>query len=126
MSSKPVITSPFGDHIGIELVDRGDGLAHCRVLLKDHHLNNGGRVHGGVLTSLADTTAGVAVKTLRPEGKSSATSDLSISFIRPPAGETLEAFAEVIHAGQRLFRTEVSVFSADKLVARVSATFMIL
>ena len=82
-------------------------------------------MHGGVLTSLADTTAGVAVRTIRPEGKLSATTDLSISFIRPPQGDSLEAVAEVIHAGKRLFRTEISVFSADKLVAKANATFMI-
>ena len=66
-----------------------------------------------------------AVRTVRPKGKLSATTDLSIAFIRPPQGDSLEAVAEVIHAGKRLFRTEISVFSADKLVAKANATFMI-
>ena len=81
--------SPFGAMIGIEFAEAGQGKAHCRIRLQDHHRNNGGRVHGGVLTALADTAAGVAVRTVRPEGKSSATSDLNIAFIRPPQGETL-------------------------------------
>ncbi|HIF85586.1 MAG TPA: PaaI family thioesterase [Gammaproteobacteria bacterium] len=125
MNDTEISMSPFGSFLGIEITEFSAGKARCRVELKDHHLNNGGRVHGGLLTSLADTTAGVAVRTVRPEGKLSATTDLSVAFIRPPQGDSLEAVAEVIHAGKRLFRTEISVFSADKLVARTNATFMI-
>ena len=95
-------SSPYGDFLGIEIVEAAQGLSLCRLTLQDHHMNTGGRVHGGVLTSLADTAAGVAVRSVRPEGKLSATTDLSISFIRPPLGEVLEAKAQVIHAGKRL------------------------
>jgi uncharacterized protein (TIGR00369 family) len=117
--------SPFGNHLGIELISTGDGKAVCAVQLKPFHLNNGGRVHGGVLTSLADTAAGVAVRSKRPDGKLSATTDLSIAFIRPPTGDRLLATAEVIHAGKRLFRTEISIHCDEKLIAKTSATFMI-
>ena len=117
--------SPYGDFLGIKIEEFSGGNARCSLELKNHHLNNGGRVHGGVLTSLADTAAGVAVRSVRPEGKASATTDLSIAFIRPPTGNSLLALAEVIHAGRRLFRTEISVFSEEKLVARTNATFMI-
>lgn len=124
MSDLP--TSPFGAFLGIQMLEAKDGKSHCRIVLQDHHMNNGGRVHGGVLTSLADTAAGMAVRTVRPEGSHAATTDLSIAFIRPPTGDTLEARAEVIHAGRRLFRAEISVLSAEKLVARTTATFMII
>jgi acyl-coenzyme A thioesterase PaaI-like protein len=40
-------------------------------------------------------------------------------------GKTLEAHAEVIHAGKRLFRTEISVYSDEKLIAKTNATFML-
>lgn len=104
MAQEKLSMSPYGEFLGIEIGEYDAGKARCTVNLKDHHLNTGGRVHGGVLTSLADTAAGVAVRSVRAEGKLSATTDLSISFIRPPMGESLEAFAEVIHAGKRLFR----------------------
>ena len=117
--------SPYGKFLGIELIDFAEGQATCAIELKDCHFNNGGRVHGGVLSSLADTAAGAAVRSVRPEGKLSATIDLSISFIRPPAGNTLVAKAEVIHAGKTLFRCEISIYSKEKLVAKTNATFMI-
>lgn len=121
----PLVSSPFAEFIGIRVLDAVAGSARCQITLADHHRNNGGRVHGGVLTALADTTAGLAVRTLRPEDKQSATTDLSIAFIRPPLGPTITAEATVIHAGRRLFRVEISLTSADKLVARTTATFML-
>ncbi len=117
--------SPFGDFIGIEIETYAEGHARCSLKLAPHHMNNGGRVHGGVLTALADTTAGMAVRSVRPTGTQTATTDLSIAFIRPPAGELLIAEAKVIHAGKRLLRTEISVSCENKLVARTYATFMI-
>ena len=117
--------SPYGAFIGISIDDFSEGKVTCSVALRDHHLNNGGRVHGGVLTSLADTAAGAAVRTVRPEGKLTATTDLSISFIRPPVGNQLVAVAEVLHAGKRLFRVEIEIFCLEKLVAKTNATFML-
>ena len=125
MSEVKLPMSPYGDFLGIEILEAAAGKSVCHLELKAHHMNTGGRVHGGVLTSLTDTAAGVAVRSVRPEGKSSATTDLSISFIRPPLGKTIEAHAEVIHAGKRLFRTEICVYSDEKLVAKTNATFMI-
>ena len=47
-------------------------------------------------------------------------------------GDRLEAEAEVLHAGKRLYRVEISVFSMTagesetrKLVAKCNATFML-
>lgn len=117
--------SPYGAFLGIQIRRCAEGKATCSIELKDHHLNNGGRVHGGVLSSLADTAAGAAVRSARPEGRFSATTDQSISFIRPPKGDTLIAEAAVIHAGRRLFRCEISIHSEDKLVARSNCTFMV-
>ena len=124
MIDKPPL-SPYGAFIGISIDDFSEGKVTCSVALRDHHLNNGGRVHGGVLTSLADTAAGAAVRTVRPEGKLTATTDLSISFLRPPVGNQLVAVAEVLHAGKRLFRVEIEIFCLEKLVAKTNATFML-
>lgn len=121
----PLVSSPFAEFIGITVLSAEAGKARCHITLQDHHLNNGGRVHGGVLTALADTAAGLAVRTLRPEGQQSATTDLSIAFIRPPVGPCITADAAVIHAGRRLYRVEISLLSDDKLVARTTATFML-
>jgi uncharacterized protein (TIGR00369 family) len=125
MNEVELTMSSYGNFLGIRIVEAAAGKSVCHLELKGHHMNTGGRVHGGVLTSLADTAAGIAVRSIRPKGKSSATTDLSISFIRPPLGKIIEAHAEVIHAGKRLFRTEISVLSDGKLIAKTNATFML-
>lgn len=125
MTNTGLPMSPFGDFLGIQIDEYGEGVAQCSLLLCSHHMNAGGRVHGGVLTSLADTAAGVAVRSVRPEGKLSATTDLSIAFIRPPLGDSLVASAKVLHAGSRLFRTEIAIHCENKLIAKTTATFMI-
>ncbi len=132
LEPKKLVMSPYGTFMGIALDSFGEGEAVCSIALQDQHYNAGGRVHGGVLMSLADTVAGVAVRSLRPEGAASATTDLNISFIRPPMGDRLEAKAAVLHQGKRLYRVEISVFCSDteisaetQLVARCNATFMI-
>jgi acyl-CoA thioesterase len=111
MNEVELTMSPYGNFLGIRIVEAAAGKSVCHLELKGHHMNTGGRVHGGVLTSLADTAAGIA--------------DLSISFIRRPLGKIIEAHAEVIHAGKRLFRTEISVLSDGKLIAKTNATFML-
>lgn len=121
----PLTMSPFGLLVGIELVECSAGRARCQINLTARHMNTGGRVHGGVLSTLADTTAGLAVRTIRPEDKASATTDLNIAFIRPPEGNTIEATAEVIYAGKRLYRVEINLLCDDKLIARSNATFML-
>ena len=52
----------------MSIVHHAEGFAVCEMQLRPEFMNTGGRVHGGVLTSLADTAAGVAVRTIRPEG----------------------------------------------------------
>ena len=118
--------SPFAAFIGISIDEFSKGRVRCSVNLLEHHMNNGGRVHGGVLTSVAETAAGAAVRTLRPEGMLTATTDLSISFIRPPTSDELTAIAEVIHAGKSLYRVEIGIFCSDKLAAKTNATFMLI
>ena len=122
--AKPPL-SPYRAFIGVCIDDCGKGTANCSLDVKGHHFNNGGRLHGGVIASLADTAAGAAVNTVRPVDKFTATTDSSISFIRPPIGKKLVALAEVIHKGKKLFRVEVEIFCKQKLVAKSNLTFMI-
>ena len=118
--------SPFAAFLGISIDEFSEGRVLCSINLCDHHVNNGGRVHGGVLASLADTAAGAAVRTVRPSGTITATTDLSISFIRPPTSNRLIAIAEVIHSGKRLYRAEIGIFCNEKMVAKTNATFMLI
>jgi acyl-CoA thioesterase len=44
----------FAHHVGIELIEAHNGYAKASLAIKEHHLNGVGRVHGGVIFTLAD------------------------------------------------------------------------
>lgn len=124
--------SPFGDFLGIEQIASDDTGLVCRMKLSSNHFNAGGRVHGGALSSLADTAAGLVVRASRPKHSLSATTDLSIAYIRRPLNSCVSAKATLLHAGKRLHRVEIIIVDGDtadfeqaRLVARATATFII-
>lgn len=84
-------------------------------------------MHGGILCDLADATMGVAfVSTLR-RGRSAATVELKINFLRPVWIGRLTARARVVHRGRRLGLIECDVLNeAGRLIARASSTCLVL
>jgi uncharacterized protein (TIGR00369 family) len=116
--------------VGIEFVEARPGEAVCRVLLRDHHLNYNNVVHGGVISSLVDSSAGGAVRTIRSleeiAARPHATSDLHVSYLSAAKGRELRARAKVVRAGRTALFTEVEVTGdGGKLVARGMVTFVI-
>ena len=61
MERTPPSLTPYGAHLGIEIVETGDGTALLRLPLAEHICNRRGVVHGGALASLLDSALGAAV-----------------------------------------------------------------
>lgn len=70
----------FAAHIGIELLDVGEGYAKGRIYLKETYTNIYGGMHGGCTYSLADTLAGIAAASY---GKYVTTIDGSMNYLLP-------------------------------------------
>lgn len=120
----------FWGHIGIEFVEAAEGRAVCRVTLQEHHTNYNEVVHGGVISSLIDSAAGTAIRTLREPheiaGRPHATSDLHVTYLAGARGTELVAEARVLRRTRSAIFAEVDVFDdARRLVARGMATFVI-
>ena len=116
--------------LGIETVAAERGLVTNRVLLREEHLNYNQVVHGGVVSSLIDSAAGGAVRTMRtPEeikARPHATSDLHVAYISPATGAELTAVARVIKAGRTAIFTEDDVTDdRGRTIARGMVTFVI-
>ncbi len=71
----------FIRHLGIELVDVGPGHCETRLQVVPEHLQQHGSVHAGVITTLADHTAGGAARTEVPEGHDVLTIEFKINFL---------------------------------------------
>jgi uncharacterized protein (TIGR00369 family) len=89
--------------------------------------NHSGFVHGGMISTLADSAMGRSLRTLSPGVARAMSFDLKLNFIAAAKiGETLRAVGTVIHAGRRTAVTECRIEGADgRLIATASATFAV-
>lgn len=89
--------------------------------------NSLGVVHGGITTTLIDSTMGSLVNRSLPEGLYAVTTELKMNFIRAAKTGTLRSEAKIIHRGRQLVFLEGSVYDErDRLISHATATFMIL
>lgn len=119
---------PFSVFVGAELTEASSDRVQLRLPIREHHKQNFGFVHGGVISYLADnalTFAG-AIRL----GTSSVTAEMKINYIRPAIGDHLIARAEAISGGrsQAVTRCDVFVVSEgqEKLCAAAQATIVAL
>lgn len=121
---------PHADAMGMTLVEIGEGTAVAKVVYAPHLVGNPetGVVHGGVITSLLDNTAGVAVQTRAWASNPIATLDLRIDYMKPAtAGEDIFAFAECYRVTSSIAFVRGVAYHTDRAdpIAAVTATFML-
>ncbi len=116
---------PFWKFLGIEIVEMSHGYGKLIVRTGEHLTNPYGYTHGGVLSTLADSAAAVAIAgVVRDRGKKFMTVDMNISYISPVTGGVIEAHARTLREG-RIVPAEVDIFNENKLVAKAIATYII-
>jgi acyl-coenzyme A thioesterase 13 len=121
------------DLIGGELDSWEEGRVVMSIKLEDRHMNPGGVLHGGVLTTLMDEATAHAIFTVRGlEGMAEAplaTVDMNVSFLaaaRP--GDELECEARTLRVGRAVAFAEAEVRRRGRgdLVAKGRFTYAIL
>jgi acyl-CoA thioesterase len=113
--------------LGLETVETGEGAATVEMKTTEDMANHSGFVHGGMISTLADSAMGRSLRTLKPGIVRAMSFDLKLNFISAAKpGQTLRATAHVVHAGRRTVVTECRVEGPDgKLVATASGTFSV-
>lgn len=99
-----------------------DGEAQLEMEVGDRHLNPAGTVHGGMLATLVDTTMGAAVGSAI-DGEIPATSQLSLTYLRPGKPGTLLVTARVRKRGESIMVCEADVQQDGKSLVHALATF---
>ena len=113
--------NPYHALIGVELVERGDGHARCRLPVTEKVRGGvAGSVHGGVISALVDIATLSAVSSIVQPGEQMAgTAELSVSYLRPALGDAVFADARVLKKGRTLAVIDVDVTNPDgTLVAK--------
>jgi uncharacterized protein (TIGR00369 family) len=122
-----VRNSPFHQWAGLELVSVGDGLAELSLQLEPHHFNPQGIVHGGIITAIADTSIGLALRSKLRPGLTHRTAQLNVHFLAKGEGNRLIGRGRSLHLGQRMGYGESEVLDVNgQLLARASGTFIVL
>ena len=73
----------FAGRLGVVVEQADDGTARLAFEATDEHLNPAGTVHGGVLATLVDTAMGTAVRSTTGDEDVPATSQLTVTYLRP-------------------------------------------
>jgi uncharacterized protein (TIGR00369 family) len=113
----------FANWIGVKSEGSADGSAELQLDAQDNHLNPAGTVHGGVLATLVDTAMGLAVRSSTDEGEIPATSQLTITYLRPARAGLLSVRAEVRKQGEHLLVCDADVEQDGRPIAHAIATF---
>ncbi len=122
-----VSKSPFHRWAGLELISVGDGRAELAMDLRPHHFNPQGIVHGGIITAVADTAIGLALRSQLGAGLTHRTAQLNVHFLAKGEGNRLVGRGRAIHLGRRMGYGESEVIDGQgRLLARASGTFMVL
>jgi uncharacterized protein (TIGR00369 family) len=116
--------APFITHLGMQLLRIEPGICESALTPRPEHLQQDGVVHAGVVSTLADHTAGAAAATLMGAQHSVLTSEFKIHLLRPARGP-LSCTATVLKPGRMLSVVEAEVRAAGVLVAKFSGTLAI-
>lgn len=92
----------------------------------EHHTNNRGGVHGGVLMTMADFVLGYTTAFAQDPPVRLTTASLTIDFVGAAAvGDWLEGRTEILRVGRTLAFATCFLTVGDTRVARASGTFAV-
>ncbi len=116
---------PFGELIGLEFTELGDGASNCRIEICEKLLNPHGAAHGGVVYSMIDTGMGGALYSKLDPSELCATVEIKVHYFKAVFSGDLECITRLIHKGKRIATLESEVFHQGNLVAKALGTYSI-
>jgi uncharacterized protein (TIGR00369 family) len=120
--------STFHSHwLGLSLDHVGDGEAAVSLDVEPKHRNLMGTLHGGMISTLADTATGIAMGSALEDGQTWTTTSLNVTFLAPGRDGRVTATGRVVKRGRTFGYAEADVADAEgRLIARATATFAIM
>lgn len=123
---KRVEQVPIIETLNMEVPELDTGYCVTRVAHKTSYDGIFNSFHGGMLQTVADTTACLSVLSVAGADAHITTTDMHIRFLAPCIG-TVTAKAKVIKAGRTMCPVSVELFdNANKLVAVSQVNYIIL
>ncbi|MGM0381169.1 MAG: PaaI family thioesterase, partial [bacterium] len=110
----------FAEHVGVEVLEVGEGEARAKLELGSEHLNSLDTVHGAAIFTLADVTfAAVA----HVPGRQAPGIQVSVNYFRAISEGTLVARGEIVHDHPKLATYRVEIKNEEEeLIADFEGT----
>ncbi|PRZ44357.1 uncharacterized protein (TIGR00369 family) [Antricoccus suffuscus] len=126
---RSVVDNPLSKLLGLTEPEFVDGRVVATFAVRDEHTNSGGMVHGGVLLTLADSTATHAANLANCDesgnGPRMITLGLNASMLGNQRGGELRVESTIVRAGRRLTVVQTQILgNDDKLLVEVSSTHL--
>jgi uncharacterized protein (TIGR00369 family) len=100
----------FGQWLGIEATEITASSANVRLNVRPEFLRHGGTVSGPIVMAMADVAMYAAIMGAAANGERAVTSDMTMHFMRRPAGAVLTAEARILRRGKRSMVCAVDVY----------------
>ncbi len=117
---------PYLRLLGVELAALAPGYAKMRLPISERLANPYAGLHGGALSSLADTAVAQALRTLVGAKARTTTVELNITYLSGTTEGEVIAEARILRQGKTLAVGEVDLHDGKgKALARARVTYMI-
>jgi uncharacterized protein (TIGR00369 family) len=97
--------------LGARLARVAPGAVDVTLAFREDLTQQGGALHAGVVTSIADSACGYAAMTLMPAGSEVLSVEFKVNLLRPARGERFVAEGRVIKPGRTLTVTRADVYA---------------
>ncbi len=111
----------FAAYCGFELLSCTEKGCRARIRIQPHHLNFYGNVHGGLISTLMDATAGLTASFAWPDQRPAVTRSADIHYFLPLTGDEAIAQGHVIRAGKTMCLVYVDILDADGTICATGA-----
>jgi uncharacterized protein (TIGR00369 family) len=112
----------FGERLGFRFTRVEPDHVEVEVTVSPEHMNDVGRVHGGMLMSVADCLGGVGTRLALLPGWGTATIESHTQFLEGAKGPSLRAVCRPLRIGRRLSVWRTEIFEGDRKVSVTSQT----
>ena len=110
--------------IGATLRIVKSGTVEIVLPFRDDLTQQHGFVHGGIITTIADSACGYAAFTLMPKGREVLSVEFKVNLLRPAQGKEFIAAAQVLKSGKTLMVVKCDVFADVSNESNMVATML--
>ena len=119
----------FIKYCGLKALKIKKGSFESRVFIGENHRTQDNFIHAGLMSTMADHTAGYSAFTIVPEDYRILTIEFKINFFKPAYGNALICRSKVINMGKQIIVSESDFYdvreNSEKLVAKGITTLAV-